>query len=134
MKKYHLYIEVYMFLKPVRVLFIAITCTCLFSNKTIAQPYLDIVNLKYSNSPKIGMINQNKNDIIIQNFSFGTNLPVQFKNKKMPSSFSPFLKPGHQRSITIRGKIIIVLRCLFRFQKQSRIPNGVFTYRHCKNE
>ncbi len=92
MKKYHLYIEVYMFLKPLRVLFIAITFTCLFSNKTIAQPYLDIVNLKYSNSPKIGMINQNKNDIIIQHFSFGTNLPVQFKNKKDAVIFSPFFE------------------------------------------
>ena len=62
----------------------------LLSAKTKAQPYLDIVNLKYTNSPNAGVINQNKRAAKIQYFSVSTNLPVQFKNKKDAVIFSPF--------------------------------------------
>jgi Domain of unknown function (DUF6268) len=59
---------------------------------TKGQPYLDIVSLKYTNSPNAGLINQNKNDILLEYFSVGTNLPVQFKNKKDAVIFSPFFE------------------------------------------
>ena len=64
----------------------------LLSAKSIAQPYLDIINLKYTNSPNAGLINQNKNDVKIRYFSVGTNLPLQFKNKKDAIIFSPFFE------------------------------------------
>ncbi len=64
----------------------------LMSAGTKAQPYLDIINLKYTNSPNTGFIHQNKNDVQIQYFSLGTNLPVQFKNKKDALIFSPFFE------------------------------------------
>jgi Domain of unknown function (DUF6268) len=64
----------------------------LLSDKTEAQPYLDIVNLKYTNSPNAGLINQNKNDVKIQYFRAGTNLPILFKNKKDAVIFSPFFE------------------------------------------
>lgn len=62
------------------------------SDKITAQPYLDIVNLKYTNSPNAGLINQNKNDIKIKYFSLGTNLPLLFKNKKDALIFSPYVE------------------------------------------
>lgn len=63
-----------------------------FSYKTIAQPYLDIASLKYSNSPNAGLINQNKNDVYIRYYGIGTNLPVQFNNKRDAVIFSPFFE------------------------------------------
>ncbi len=57
-----------------------------------AQPYLDIAKLKYTNSPDKSLINQNKNDIKLHYFSFETNLPIQFKNKKDAIIFSPFFE------------------------------------------
>jgi hypothetical protein len=64
----------------------------LLSFKASAQPFLDIVNLKFTNSPNAGFINQNKNDVKIRYFSLGTNLPLQFKNKKDGVIFSPFFE------------------------------------------
>jgi Domain of unknown function (DUF6268) len=63
-----------------------------FSYKAIAQPYLDIANLKHSNSPNAGLVNQNKNDVKIRYYGIGTNLPVQFNNKKDAVIFSPFFE------------------------------------------
>ena len=71
---------------------LAVTITLLLSQKIMAQPYLDIVNLKYTNSPQAGLINQNKNNIKIQYYGIGTNLPIQFKNKKDAIIFSPFFE------------------------------------------
>ncbi len=68
------------------------TIFLLLSNKTTAQPYLDIANLKYTNSPNAGLINQNKTAVKIQYLSLSTNLPLQFKNKKDALIFSPFLE------------------------------------------
>lgn len=61
-------------------------------SKITAQPFLDIVNVKYSNSPDAGLFNQNKNDLELQYFSLSTNLPVQFKNKKDALIFSPYFE------------------------------------------
>ena len=63
----------------------------LLSSSIHAQPYLDIVNLKYTNSPNAGMFNQNKNKLQLNYFSAGTNLPIQFRNKQDAVIFSPFI-------------------------------------------
>lgn len=60
--------------------------------QSAAQPYLDIVNIKYSNSPNAGFINHNKNEINIQYLGVNTNLPIQFKNKKDAIIISPFFE------------------------------------------
>lgn len=70
----------------------SIIASFLCSYKTIAQPYLDIVNLKYSSSPNAGLFNQHKNDVTIRYYGIATNLPVQFKNKKDAVIFSPFFE------------------------------------------
>ncbi|HMU10268.1 MAG TPA: DUF6268 family outer membrane beta-barrel protein [Ferruginibacter sp.] len=57
-----------------------------------AQPFLDIVHVKYNISPDAGLLNQNKNDLKLQYFSVSTNLPVQFKNKKDALIFSPYFE------------------------------------------
>ena len=69
-----------------------ITSLLMLSNKIIAQPFLDIVKLKYTNSPNTGLLNQNRNDVKLRYFSFETNLPIQFKNKKDAIIFSPFFE------------------------------------------
>ena len=72
--------------------FIVLLTVTLLINSTAAQPYLDIVNLKYTNSPNSGLFNQNKNKVKIQYASLGVNLPIQFKNKKDAVIFSPFFE------------------------------------------
>jgi hypothetical protein len=64
----------------------------MLSDKSSAQPFLDIAKVKYTNSPNAGFINQNKNDVRLRYFSFETNLPLQFKNKKDALIFSPFFE------------------------------------------
>ncbi len=73
------------------ILFITILLL-MFSGKMIAQPYLDIISLKYSNSPNAGIINRNRNDVSIYYYNLSTNLPLQFKNKKDALIFSPFVE------------------------------------------
>lgn len=69
-----------------------VTATLLFSGKLWAQPFLDVAKLKYTNSPDAGLLNQNKNDVKLQYFSFETNLPIQFNNKKDAVIFSPYFE------------------------------------------
>ena len=57
-----------------------------------AQPYLDILYLKNTNSPNTGLFNLNNNDVTINYFNIGTNLPVQFRNKKDALIFSPYFE------------------------------------------
>ncbi len=64
----------------------------LFSIRSKAQPYLDVINLRYANSPNAGIINQNKNEVKIQYFNFSTNIPLQFNHKKDAVIFSPFIE------------------------------------------
>lgn len=57
-----------------------------------AQPYLDIVYVKNTLSPNTGLFNREKNDVTINYFNIGTNLPVQFRNKKDALIFSPYFE------------------------------------------
>ena len=83
-----------LFRKPLlKIHFLAIlfyTVLLLNANKATGQPYIDIANLKYSISPDAGLFNQNKNNIKLQFFGAGSNIPIQFKNKKDALIFSPF--------------------------------------------
>lgn len=81
-------------IKRIRVFLIAnmVIAVMLVLNNSFAQPYLDIAKLKYTNSPNTGLLNQNKNDVKLRYFSFETNLPLQFNNKKDAIIFSPFFE------------------------------------------
>lgn len=94
MKKHQLNIESFRYIKAIRFLIItnSIIVACLFSFKTFAQPFLDIINLKYSTSPNTGLVNQHKNDVKILYYGIGTNIPLQFKNKKDAVILSPFFE------------------------------------------
>jgi len=59
---------------------------------TMAQPYLDIANLKYTNNPDAGLVNRNKSKLQLRYFGLGTNLPITFNNKKDAIIFSPFFE------------------------------------------
>lgn len=77
-----------------KVLFLVIilVTVLLFPQRMMAQPFLDVVTLKYTNSPNAGLLNPNKNAVRLQYFSIGTNLPLQFKNKKNAIVFSPYFE------------------------------------------
>ena len=64
----------------------------LTSEDMCAQPYLDIVNIKYTNSPNAGLIYTHKNDLHMQYFGISTNLPLQIKNKSGALILSPFFE------------------------------------------
>lgn len=64
----------------------------LFPYTVMAQPFLDLISLKYTYSPNTGLLNQNKNAVKLQHFNLGTNFPVQFKNKKDAVIFSPYFE------------------------------------------
>ena len=72
------------------IIFVAVNL--LSTQQSMAQPFLDIANIKYTNSPNTGLLNQNKNDVKIQYYGIGTNIPLQFKNKKDAVIFSPFFE------------------------------------------
>ena len=71
---------------------IFVVVSILSTQRSMAQPFLDIVNIKYTNSPNSGLINHNKNEITIQYFGVNTNLPLRFKNKKNAIIISPFFE------------------------------------------
>src|SRR5215216_6219455 len=58
----------------------------------LSQPYIDIANIHYVNSPDQGIINQNKNATRLKQFAIGTTLPFQFKNKTDVIILSPALE------------------------------------------
>jgi hypothetical protein len=71
---------------------IFVTVNLLSTQQLVAQPFIDIANIKYTNSPNTGLVNQNKNDVKILYYGIGTNIPLQFKNKKDAVIFSPFFE------------------------------------------
>lgn len=72
--------------------FLVISLVFIFAaNDLKAQPFLDIVNTKYSNSPNTGLGNKVKNDVRIRYYNVSTNLPIQF-NTKDALIFSPFFE------------------------------------------
>jgi hypothetical protein len=54
-----------------------------------AQPYIDLINTRYLNSPNNGIWRQNEEKIKINYYNFSTTLPLQFKNKNA-FIFSPY--------------------------------------------
>lgn len=54
-----------------------------------SQPYIDLLNIHYVNSPNPGLINREKTKIKLNNFSVQATLPFQFKNKTDALILSP---------------------------------------------
>jgi len=71
---------------------IAIICfiVCFDICSTVAQPYIDIVNIHYCKSPDIGFFQHNKKATQLNYFDASATLPVLFKNKKDAIIFSPY--------------------------------------------
>ena len=55
----------------------------------VAQPFIDLVNIQYVNSPDHGVSNEKKNLTSLKNFSIQTTIPFQFKNKTDAIIISP---------------------------------------------
>ena len=62
---------------------LATTITC------HSQPFIDLINIHYINSPRHGVSNEEKNVTSLQNFSVQTAIPIQFKNKTGALIISP---------------------------------------------
>lgn len=58
----------------------------------VAQPYLDLVNVRYVNSPEAGFINHEKNRLRLQYFNASATLPFQFNKKKDAVIISPYFE------------------------------------------
>ncbi|MBS1916069.1 MAG: hypothetical protein JST87_07310 [Bacteroidetes bacterium] len=69
-------------------------------NSAKAQPYIDVINTRYTSSPDAGIFNHNKKNIVLNYFNASTTLPVLFKNKKDFVILSPFYE---EWSSTING-------------------------------
>jgi Domain of unknown function (DUF6268) len=70
-------------LSAVGILSIFGTASC------VAQPFIDLVNIQYVNSPYHGVSNEKNNITSLQNFSIQTTVPFQFKNKTDAIIISP---------------------------------------------
>jgi hypothetical protein len=77
-----------LFIRIVKWIFFPVLFIC--AHRATAQPFLDVISLKYANSPSAGKTDQNNNKTKLQYLAVNTNLPIRFKNKKDAIIFSPF--------------------------------------------
>ena len=69
----------------------------LFLEKCDAQPYIDVINIRYAKSPDAGFFQHNKNETELNYLNVSTTLPVLFHNKKDALIFSPFFEQWSTR-------------------------------------
>jgi hypothetical protein len=72
----------------IRLLIIGVFCTT--SYNLIAQPFIDLVNVRYLNSPDAGLWRRNYTANTIKYYNFSTTLPIQFKKSKDVLVLSPY--------------------------------------------
>jgi hypothetical protein len=63
---------------------------CLATALTNAQPYIDVLNIRYAKSPDAGFFQHNKNATRLNYFNASSTLPLLFHNKKDAIILSPF--------------------------------------------
>lgn len=73
---------------PKKVLLLSMLCACFCI--ACAQPYIDIINLRYCKSLGIGFFQHNRKATELNYFNASTTLPFVFKNKKDAIIFSPY--------------------------------------------
>ena len=61
----------------------------LFLQDIVAQPYLNIIDTRFSYSPDKGLFRQNYPPLTLSYFSVGASAPLQFKKKAITLIFSP---------------------------------------------
>ncbi len=103
--------------KPLLNIICAILLVHLGLQKCYAQPYIDVINIRYAKSPDAGFFQHNKKATDLNYFNASATLPVLFHNKKDALIFSPFFGNGQQvlMKLLILKNIIIVLCFLSRF-------------------
>jgi Domain of unknown function (DUF6268) len=68
-----------------------------------AQPYIDLVNAGYLNSPHIGRVGKNKNPTRLDYFNISTTLPFQFNNKQDALILRPFFEKWTSRVASVNN-------------------------------
>ena len=62
-----------------------------------AQPYIDVGNVRFVNSPSTGSVGKEKNPTVLNYVSISTTLPFQFNNKRDAVILSPFFEEWTSR-------------------------------------
>ena len=68
------------------------SCLMICSKEIAAQPYLDLVNARFTSSPGGGLVNHNKEKVKLTYYNISTTIPILFKNKKDALIVSPFFE------------------------------------------
>jgi hypothetical protein len=71
------------------ILLTVVLLSILETSPSLGQPFIDLVNIQYINSPGHGVSNEKKNVTSLQNLSIQTTIPFQFKNKTDAIIISP---------------------------------------------
>jgi hypothetical protein len=75
------------------ILFIILSWITIQPNSQVqAQPYIDLLNVRYTNSPETGSVPKNKNATQLSYLNISSTLPIQLKNKKDALILSPFFE------------------------------------------
>jgi hypothetical protein len=72
-----------------KTIFISVACIIAAIVSCSSQPYIDLLGIQFVNSPDYGIINQKQESIVLKQFSVGTTIPIQFKNKADALILSP---------------------------------------------
>jgi len=62
------------------------------AHRVFAQPYIDLMNVAYFNSPDLGKVGKDKNPTRLDYFSISATIPIQFRNKQNAFILSPFFE------------------------------------------
>ena len=71
---------------------LASTILCIAARGLQAQPYIDLLNARYANSPNSGSGNATHNPVKMQYFNFSANLPIRFKKSGDAVLLMPFVE------------------------------------------
>lgn len=66
-----------------------------------AQPYIDLVNIAYFNSPSTGAVGKDKNQTRLDYYSISTTIPIQFKKNQDALILSPFFERWNAQVQTV---------------------------------
>src|SRR6516164_8976258 len=90
-----------------KIIPVSIIAFCLLTGwpakQVSAQPYLDLLSVRYVNSPGDGLAKDNSHATQLNYFSASATLPIQFRNRKDALVLSPFFEAWSSRVGSVSG-------------------------------
>jgi hypothetical protein len=74
---------------PATIIWVVLIC---LTSRGFSQPYIDLLAVRYINSPDIGKPGKGKNPTRLDYLNIATTIPIQFRNKKDAIVLSPFFE------------------------------------------